>query len=92
MRLWNRLEKSIVCIVVVDCGFITSLGINSTGDLLVVGSYDGKCSFYDASELKLKSQHQITSKSKERKRGKKITGLDIMPGGRYVSKKKTSLL
>jgi len=84
LRLWNRLEKSVVCMAIVDCGFITSLAVNSLGDICVVGSYDGKISIYDTTELKLKNQNQITVKSNEKRRGKKITGLDMMPGGRYV--------
>ena len=51
LRLWNRLEKRIVSLAKVECGFITAVSFTPDASIALVGSYDGRLLIYDAKVL-----------------------------------------
>jgi len=83
LRIWNVPERKVTRTSTVNCGFITSLAITHGGETVIVGSYDGRCSFYETEGLKWKTQRYVKSRGNA-KTGKKITGIDIMPGGKTI--------
>jgi len=67
-RLWSVTDKTIMSIA--DVGsFITAVSFADSGKTAIAASYNGKCTFFDAEGLKLKTQ--ILVHSSRGKKGKK---------------------
>ena len=56
---------------------------SSQGRTAIAATYDGKCTFYEGESLKWITQVNANPKAKG-SAGKKITGLEILPGGAKV--------
>jgi len=76
LKVWNVVEKKIVCVTVVNCGFITSAAFDTDGSGIIVGSYNGSLTFFDTKDLKYRAQKYL----QQSKKGKKITGIHVVPG------------
>ena len=50
------------------------------GRFAVVGSYDGRCLFYSTDQLKYHTQIHVRSSRGKNARGRKISGIEPMPG------------
>ncbi|XP_046854421.1 WD repeat-containing protein 44-like isoform X2 [Xenia sp. Carnegie-2017] len=71
VALWNELEGA-------GSHLITAANFCMNGRFAVVGTYDGRCIFYETEHLKYYTQWQIRSSRK--KQGRKISGIEPMPG------------
>lgn len=50
------------------------------GKYTVVGTYDGRCIFYETDQLKYYTQIYVRSTRGKNARGQKITGIEPLPG------------
>ncbi|KAI7868453.1 WD40-repeat-containing domain protein [Spinellus fusiger] len=76
VRLWNIHENKIsYCNRVPDGQIITAISFSQDGKIICVGTYVGSIFFYD---MQLRYNSQMTVKSKNTKKGKKITGIQTM--------------
>jgi WD40 repeat protein len=73
--LWNSKNPECVETQYIPNTLITSVAFDNDGRTVMVGSYRGKCLFFDSLALKYQTQLQIKMKSKL----KKITGIEIIP-------------
>ncbi|CAB4024963.1 WD repeat-containing 44 [Paramuricea clavata] len=71
VALWNELEGA-------GSHLITAANFCMNGKFAVIGTYDGRCIFYETEHLKYYTQWQIRSTRK--KQGRKISGIEPMPG------------
>jgi len=79
-RLWSVTDKSILSMA--DVGsFITAVAFAEDGKTSIAASYNGKCTFFDTDGLKWKTQIHVHSSRGKNRKGKKITGMEVMPGG-----------
>ena len=80
LRIWNIPDHAVADSVDVH-EMVTSACYSSDGKQAIVGSYRGKCRFYSAENAKLEYVTQIEVRNTRGKnsRGKKITGLQVMP-------------
>ncbi|CAG8492706.1 19744_t:CDS:2 [Racocetra fulgida] len=68
---WNELS---------DSQLITAVGFTLDGKMAVAGSLSGKCLFYETDGLKYNTQIHVKSARGKNSQGKKITGIESMPG------------
>lgn len=59
---------------------ITAANFCQNGKFAVVGSYDGRCIFYNTDQLKYHTQIHVRSTRGRNKTGRKISGIEPMPG------------
>ncbi|KAI8364348.1 WD40-repeat-containing domain protein [Radiomyces spectabilis] len=79
LRLWSIPEKRVAFWnEVPDGNMITAVGFTLDGRTACAGSHVGEVFFYDTKELKYNTQ--ITIKKRNQKKGRKITGIEAMPG------------
>ncbi|MCO5598305.1 hypothetical protein L7F22_052397 [Adiantum nelumboides] len=80
-RIWSINNHQVVDWVDVDA-MVTAACYTQNGKGAVVGSYKGTCHFYITSESKLQfdSKFEVQRKRKKKSHGKKITGLQVVPG------------
>ena len=80
LRIWNIPDHAVADWVDVH-EMITSACYSTDGKQAIVGSYRGKCRFYNAEGARLEYVTQIEVRNTRGKnaRGRKITGLQIMP-------------
>ena len=80
LRIWNIPEHSIADWVNVH-EMITSACYSSDGKQAIVGSYRGKCRFYnsESSRLEYVTQIEVRNTRGKNSKGRKITGLQMMP-------------
>ncbi|CAG8628262.1 5120_t:CDS:2, partial [Paraglomus occultum] len=67
---WNELDSQL----------ITSVGFSLDGRISVAGSFTGLCLFYETEGLKYNTQIHVKSSRGRNSKGKKITGIEAMPG------------
>ncbi|KJE92034.1 WD repeat domain-containing protein, variant [Capsaspora owczarzaki ATCC 30864] len=83
LRLWNIPEKKVALwneIVGPSSSFITAANFCQNGKMAVVGTYDGRCLFYDSERLKYHTQILVRSSRGKNSKGRKITAIEPMPG------------
>lgn len=83
LRLWNIPDKKVALWNELDgqTKLITAANFCQNGKFAVVGSYDGRCLFYDTDQnLKYHTQIHVRSTRGRNKIGRKISGIEPMPG------------
>ncbi|KAL4225539.1 WD repeat-containing protein 44 [Mactra antiquata] len=81
LRLWNIPDKRVTMWNEVGGGsLITTANFCHNGKFAVVGTYDGKCVFYNTEHLKYYTQIHVRSTRGKNSRGRKITGIEPLPG------------
>ncbi|XP_020601484.1 WD repeat-containing protein 44-like [Orbicella faveolata] len=73
VALWNELEGT-------GSNLITAANFCLNGKFAVVGTYDGRCIFYETERLKYHTQWQVRAGRNKKARGRKISGIEPMPG------------
>lgn len=82
LRLWNIPDKKVALWNEVDgqTKLITAANFCQNGQFAVVGSYDGRCIFYNTDQLKYHTQIHVRSSRGKNRIGRKISGIEPMPG------------
>lgn len=82
LRLWNIPDKKVAVWNEVEgqTKLITAANFCQNGKFAVVGSYDGRCIFYNADQLKYHTQIHVRSTRGKNSTGRKISGIEPMPG------------
>uniref|UniRef100_A0A023GC56 WD repeat-containing protein 44 n=1 Tax=Amblyomma triste TaxID=251400 RepID=A0A023GC56_AMBTT len=82
LRLWNIPDKKVALWNELDgqTKLITAANFCQKGKFAVVGSYDGRCVFYNTEQLKYYTQIHVRSTRGKNAQGRKITGIEPMPG------------
>jgi WD40 repeat protein len=82
LRLWNIPDKKVALWNEVDgqTKLITAANFCQNGKFAVVGSYDGRCLFYNTDQLKYHTQIHVRSTRGKNATGRKISGIEPMPG------------
>ncbi|XP_069468954.1 WD repeat-containing protein 44 isoform X2 [Ambystoma mexicanum] len=82
LRLWNIPDKKVALWNEVDgqTRLITAANFCQNGKYAVIGTYDGRCIFYDTEHLKYHTQIHVRSTRGRNKVGRKITGIEPLPG------------
>ncbi|CAG8715984.1 9858_t:CDS:10 [Rhizophagus irregularis] len=81
LRLWNIPEKRVAhWNEVPNQQLITAVGFTLDGKMSVAGSFSGLCLFYETDGLKYNTQIHVKSSRGKNSQGKKITGIEAMPG------------
>uniref|UniRef100_A0A9L0TJJ5 WD repeat-containing protein 44 n=1 Tax=Equus caballus TaxID=9796 RepID=A0A9L0TJJ5_HORSE len=82
LRLWNIPDKKVALWNEVDgqTKLITAANFCQNGKYAVIGTYDGRCIFYDTEHLKYHTQIHVRSTRGRNKVGRKITGIEPLPG------------
>lgn len=82
LRLWNIPNKKVFLWNEVDGRrqLITAANFCQNGKFAVVGTYDGRCLFYNTEQLKYHTQIHVRSTRGKNATGRKITGIEPMPG------------
>ncbi|CAG8537889.1 24974_t:CDS:10 [Dentiscutata erythropus] len=81
LRLWNIPEKKVAYWnELTDSQLITAVGFTLDGKMAVAGSLSGLCLFYETDGLKYNTQIHVRSARGRNSQGKKITGIESMPG------------
>uniref|UniRef100_A0A1A9V5Z4 WD repeat-containing protein 44 n=1 Tax=Glossina austeni TaxID=7395 RepID=A0A1A9V5Z4_GLOAU len=82
LRLWNIPDKKVAVWNEVDgkTKLITAANFCQNGEFAVVGSYDGRCIFYNTDQLKYHTQIHVRSTRGKNRIGRKISGIEPMPG------------
>ncbi|XP_053678148.1 uncharacterized protein LOC128728545 [Anopheles nili] len=82
LRLWNIPEKKVALWNEVDgqTKLITAANFCANGKFAVVGTYDGRCIFYNTEQLKYHTQIHVRSTRGRNAIGRKISGIEPMPG------------
>ncbi|XP_039276453.1 WD repeat-containing protein 44-like [Nilaparvata lugens] len=81
LRLWNIPDKKVAVWNEVDGNpkLITAANFCQNGKFAVVGSYDGRCIFYNTDQLKYHTQIHVRSTRGKNSTGRKISGIEPMP-------------
>nr|XP_023700595.1 WD repeat-containing protein 44-like [Paramormyrops kingsleyae] len=82
LRLWNIPDKKVALWNEVDgqSRLITAANFCQNGKYAVIGTYDGRCIFYDTEHLKYHTQIHVRSTRGRNRVGRKITGIEPLPG------------
>ncbi|KAL3846908.1 hypothetical protein ACJMK2_017856 [Sinanodonta woodiana] len=82
LRLWNIPDKKVTMWneVTGSSTLITTANFCHNGKFAVVGTYDGKCIFFSTEQLKYYTQIHVRSTRGKNARGRKITGIEPLPG------------
>lgn len=83
LRLWNIPDKKVALWNELDgqTKLITAANFCQNGKFAVVGSYDGRCMFYNTDQnLKYHTCIHVRSTRGRNKTGRKISGIEPMPG------------
>ncbi|XP_052873219.1 WD repeat-containing protein 44 [Anopheles cruzii] len=82
LRLWNIPEKKVALWNEVDgqTKLITAANFCENGKFAMVGTYDGRCIFYNTDQLKYHTQIHVRSTRGRNAIGRKISGIESMPG------------
>ncbi|XP_063169799.1 WD repeat-containing protein 44 [Candoia aspera] len=82
LRLWNIPDKKVALWNEVDgqTKLITAANFCQNGKYAVIGTYDGRCIFYDTEHLKYHTQIHVRSTRGRNRVGRKITGIEPLPG------------
>ncbi|XP_064394517.1 WD repeat-containing protein 44-like isoform X2 [Halichondria panicea] len=82
LRLWNIPDKRVALwneIEGIGSHLITAANFCMNGKMAVVGTYDGRCIFYETEHLKYHTQIHVRSRH-GKNRGRKISGIEPLPG------------
>lgn len=82
LRLWNIPNKKVFLWNEVEGNrrqLITAVNFCQNGKFAVVGTYDGRCLFYNTDQLKYHTQIHVRSTRGKNATGRKITGIEPMP-------------
>ncbi|GAB0088186.1 WD repeat-containing protein 44 [Sergentomyia squamirostris] len=82
LRLWNIPDKKVALWNELDgqTKLITAANFCQNGKFAVVGSYDGRCIFYNTDQMKYHTQIHVRSTRGRNATGRKISGIEPMPG------------
>uniref|UniRef100_A0A4W3HT18 WD repeat-containing protein 44 n=1 Tax=Callorhinchus milii TaxID=7868 RepID=A0A4W3HT18_CALMI len=82
LRLWNIPDKKVALWNEIDgqTKLITAANFCQNGKYAVIGTYDGRCIFYDTEHLKYHTQIHVRSTRGRNRVGRKITGIEPLPG------------
>ncbi|EDV29272.1 uncharacterized protein TRIADDRAFT_20246, partial [Trichoplax adhaerens] len=82
LRLWNIPKKKVAMWNEIDASakLITATNFCQRGKYAVIGTYDGRCIFYDTEQLKYHTQIHVRSSRGRNSKGRKICGIIPMPG------------
>ncbi|XP_064100481.1 WD repeat-containing protein 44-like isoform X1 [Macrobrachium nipponense] len=82
LRLWSIPDKRVVLWNEVEgqANLITAANFCQNGKFTVVGTYDGRCIFYETEQLKYFTQINVRSTRGKNAKGRKITGIEPLPG------------
>ncbi|KAI9491564.1 WD40-repeat-containing domain protein [Zychaea mexicana] len=81
LRLWNISDKKVAFWNEVPNGnLITAIGFTLDGKTACAGSQIGQCFFYETQGLRYNTQINIRFSKRTSKKGRKITGIEAMPG------------
>ncbi|XP_044761785.1 WD repeat-containing protein 44 isoform X2 [Coccinella septempunctata] len=82
LRLWNIPDKKVAVWNEVEgtTKLITAANFCQNGMFAVVGTYDGRCIFYNTDQLKYHTQIHVRSSRGRNAVGRKISGIEPMPG------------
>lgn len=82
LRLWNIPDKKVAVWNEVEgtTKLITAANFCQNGTFAVVGTYDGRCIFYNTDQLKYHTQIHVRSSRGRNATGRKISGIEPMPG------------
>lgn len=82
IRLWSIPDKRVVLWNEVEGqpNLITAANFCQNGKYTVVGTYDGRCIFYETDQLKYYTQIYVRSTRGKNAKGQKITGIEPLPG------------
>ncbi|XP_054268042.1 WD repeat-containing protein 44 isoform X2 [Macrosteles quadrilineatus] len=82
LRLWNIPDKKVAVWNEIEgqTKLITAANFCQNGKFAVVGSYDGRCIFYNTDQLKYHTQIHVRSTRGKNSTGRKISGIEPMPG------------
>ncbi|KAK4309503.1 hypothetical protein Pmani_018855 [Petrolisthes manimaculis] len=82
LRLWSIPDKRVVLWNEVggQPNLITAANFCQNGKFTVVGTYDGRCIFYETEQLKYHTQIYVRSTRGKNAKGRKITGIEPLPG------------
>jgi len=83
LMLWSIEDKKPLYVQVVN-EFITTIAFTLDGKTAITGSHCGKCSFFATEQLKPGVQIHVHSSRGKNKKGKKITGIEPLPGGEMI--------
>ncbi|KAG5843470.1 WD repeat-containing protein 44-like [Anguilla anguilla] len=81
LRLWNIPDKKVALWNEVDgqTRLITAANFCQNGKYAVIGTYDGRCVFYDTEHLKYHTQIHVRSTRGRNRIGRKITAIEPLP-------------
>ncbi|KAG0728618.1 WD repeat-containing protein 44 [Chionoecetes opilio] len=82
IRLWSIPDKRVVLWNEVEGqpNLITAANFCQNGKYTVLGTYDGRCIFYETDQLKYYTQIYVRSTRGKNAKGQKITGIEGLPG------------
>ncbi|KAG9296354.1 hypothetical protein G9A89_014946 [Geosiphon pyriformis] len=81
LRLWNIPEKRVAYWNEIgESQLITAVGFTADGKIAVAGSVNGLCLFFETDGLKYNTQIHVRSSRGRNSKGRKITGIEAMPG------------
>ncbi|CAG8456049.1 7089_t:CDS:10 [Ambispora gerdemannii] len=81
LRLWNIPEKKVAhWNELTDSHLVTAVGFTVDGKIAVAGSFTGLCLFYETDGLVYNTQIHVRSSRGRNSKGKKITGIEAIPG------------
>jgi len=83
LLLWNTETKKPLY-TQLSKQFITTVAFTLDGGIVITGSYCGKCSFYKTKMLEPITQIHVRSSRGKNKKGKKITGIETLPGNSLI--------
>ncbi|CAP34141.2 Protein CBR-SYM-4 [Caenorhabditis briggsae] len=75
LRMWHIPDKKVAVWNDTEKKYITAMTFVKSGKFAVVGTYDGKCIFYTADQLKYHTAVDVRSTRGKNARGHKVTGL-----------------
>ncbi|KAJ3289210.1 WD repeat-containing protein 44 [Borealophlyctis nickersoniae] len=80
IRVWNLQSKRVVnWNEAPNSQFITAVCFTQDGTYCVAGTYAGDCVFYEFDGLKYNTQISVKSSRGRNKKGRKITGIEVLP-------------
>ncbi|XP_071838448.1 WD repeat-containing protein 44-like isoform X3 [Apostichopus japonicus] len=82
LRLWNIPDKRVALWNEIDgpTKLITAANFIQNGRFSAIGTYDGRCIFYDTEHLKYYTQIHVRSTRGRNSKGRKITAIEPLPG------------